>query len=82
MLPGKYRVLQDTKLGWIISGKIPLTAPEGVPRKSIFIRNNDNLDQHLQRFWVFEECQNIVMDRFHDCAFMVSKFRYYVENIR
>jgi len=25
--PGNYPVLQDTKLGWIVSGKIPLAAP-------------------------------------------------------
>jgi len=28
-----------------------LVASEGIPRKSSFIRNNDNLDQLLQRFW-------------------------------
>jgi hypothetical protein len=26
--PGNYPVLQDTDLGWIVSGKIPLAAPE------------------------------------------------------
>jgi len=31
--PGNYPVLQDTELGWIVSGKIPLAAPEEVPRK-------------------------------------------------
>ena len=48
--PGNYPVLQDTKLGWIVSRKIPLIAPEEVPRKSFFIRNSENLDQQLQRF--------------------------------
>ena len=43
--PGNYPVLQDTELGWIVSGKIPSAALEEVPRKSFFIRNNDNLDQ-------------------------------------
>ena len=42
--PGNYPVLQDTELGWIVSGKIPLAVPEEVPKKSFFIRNNDNLD--------------------------------------
>ena len=52
--PGNYPVSQDTELGWIVSGKIPLAAPEEVPRKSFFIRNNDNLNQQLQR-WTAEE---------------------------
>jgi len=58
MQPGNYAVLQDTEVGWIISGKIPLSVPEEVPRKSFFIRNNDNLDQQLQRFWKIEELPN------------------------
>jgi len=49
--PGNYPVLEDTEIGWIISGKIPLSAPEEVPRKSFFICSNNNLDQQLQRFW-------------------------------
>ena len=36
--PGNYPVLQDTDLGWIISGKIPLAAHGKVPRKSFFTR--------------------------------------------
>ena len=50
MRPGNHPVLQDTNLGWIVSGKTPLAAPEKVPRKSFFIRNNGKLDQRLQRF--------------------------------
>jgi len=34
--PGNYPVLQDTELGWIVSGKIPSAAPEEVSRKSLF----------------------------------------------
>jgi len=56
--PGNYPVLQDTDLGWIVSGKISFAAPEEVPRKSFFIRNNDNLDQRLERFWEIEELPN------------------------
>jgi len=56
--PGNYPVLQDTDLGWIVSGKIPSAVPEEVPRKSFFICNNDNLDQQLQRFWEIEELPN------------------------
>ena len=36
MRPGNYPVLQETEIGWIISGKIPLSVPEEVPRKSFF----------------------------------------------
>ena len=35
-----------------------LAASEGIPRKSFFIRNNDNLDQLLQRFWENEKLPN------------------------
>jgi hypothetical protein len=49
---------KDTELGWIISGKILLSAPEEVPRKDFFIRSNGNLDQHLQRFWRIDELPN------------------------
>jgi len=56
--PGNYPVLQDTEVGWIISGKIPLAVPEEVSRKNFFIHNNDNLDQLLQRFWEVEELPN------------------------
>ena len=56
--PGNYPVLQDTEIGWIVSGKILLAAPEEVPRKSFFIRNSDNLDQQLQRFCETEELPN------------------------
>jgi len=48
---GNYSVLQDKDLGWIVTGKIPLAAPEEVSRKHCFIRNTGNLDQQLQRFW-------------------------------
>ena len=34
--PENYQVLQDTEIGWIISGKIHLSAPAEVPRKSFF----------------------------------------------
>ena len=38
--------------------QVPLAGPEEFPRKSFFIRNNDNLDQQLQRFWEIEELPN------------------------
>jgi hypothetical protein len=56
--PGNYPVLQNTNLGWIVSGKIPLAAPEELPRKRFFSCSNDDLDQQLQRFWEIEELPN------------------------
>jgi len=52
--PGNYPVLQDTELGWIISDKIPLAAPEYAQRQ-IYLVCNNNLDQQLQRFWETED---------------------------
>ena len=34
---------------------MPSAAPEEFPSKRFFIRNNDSLDQQLQRFWETEE---------------------------
>jgi hypothetical protein len=51
--PGNYPVLQDTELGWIISDKIPLAAPEYAPRQSYLVCSN--LNQQLQRFWETED---------------------------
>jgi hypothetical protein len=31
--PGNYPLLQDTEVGWIISGKVPLSVPEEVQGK-------------------------------------------------
>jgi hypothetical protein len=56
--PENYPVLQDTELGWVMSDKIPLAAPERAPRQSFLIRNNDSLHQQLQRFWDIEELPN------------------------
>jgi hypothetical protein len=54
--PGNYPVLQNTDIGWIVSGKIPSAAPEEVPMKTFFICNNDILEQQLQRFWEMKNC--------------------------
>jgi hypothetical protein len=37
-LPGNYPVLQDTKIGWIISGKIPLSVPEKSKEKFLHLQ--------------------------------------------
>jgi hypothetical protein len=39
-------------------GKINLAVSERVPRKSLFIRNYDYLDEQLQRFWEIEQLCN------------------------
>jgi hypothetical protein len=46
-----------TELGWIISDKISLAAPEYSPRQSYLICMN-SLDQQLQRFWENEDTNN------------------------
>jgi hypothetical protein len=53
-MPGNYPVLQDTELGWVISDKIPLAAPEYTPKQSYLICNN-SLDQQLRRFLETED---------------------------
>ena len=56
--PGNYPFLKDTDLGWIVSGKTPLAAPEEVPRKVSSSAIITTLDQQLQRFWENEELTN------------------------
>jgi len=46
---GYYPVLQDTELGLIVSGKMPLAAPEELPRKSFFIRKKWQLRSAISK---------------------------------
>lgn len=54
---GDFPVLQNTELGWILSGRYQI--PNDLePNKSVtscFVRQDDNLTHRLQRFWELEE---------------------------
>jgi len=57
-------VLQNTKLGWIIAGSVPLTICEGFQREPIsslicLLESSSVLSDSLERFWKLENYDNI-----------------------
>ncbi|XP_018576722.1 uncharacterized protein LOC108915233, partial [Anoplophora glabripennis] len=46
-------ILQETQLGWIISG--PVNNPNSNPRSTCHLSVNDNLEIQIERFWKTEE---------------------------
>jgi hypothetical protein len=43
-------VLQETALGWIISGKTPLTT-QSRPQQAHFVQTSNELETNINRFW-------------------------------
>jgi hypothetical protein len=59
MLPNRrtktgYPVLQETVLGWIISGRTPAVNNSGAKQHTFLLRENGRLEDHLNRFWEVE----------------------------
>lgn len=51
-----YPALQETRLGWILSGKLPLQVTnEQHPVTSLFVQGSISVQQQLQKFWELEE---------------------------
>lgn len=48
-------ILQQTKLGWILSGPISLPTPKSTRMHCFLSVNNDDLYQSLEKFWKIEE---------------------------
>jgi hypothetical protein len=49
-----YPVLQETVLGWIVSGKTPAVNNSISPQQSFMVRDNTQLEANLNRFWEIE----------------------------
>jgi hypothetical protein len=51
-------VLQETVLGWIVSGKTPAVNNSNSPQQSLIVRDNTQLEANLNRFWEIEPEQH------------------------
>ncbi|XP_038106567.1 uncharacterized protein LOC119766204 [Culex quinquefasciatus] len=47
--------LQETVLGWIISGKVPASSPS-IPRTATYVSSTVDLKELMERFWELESC--------------------------
>jgi hypothetical protein len=56
--PGNYPVLQETALGWTISGRTPATATPCDKQHTFLLRNDNSLEQNLNRFWKVKQWSN------------------------
>jgi hypothetical protein len=62
MLPNRrtktgYPVLQETVLGWIISGRTPAVNKSGARQPAFLLRENGRLEDNLNRFWEIESTE-------------------------
>jgi hypothetical protein len=59
--PGNYPVIQETVLGWTLTGKTPIvTKPDNV-QHAFIARHDDNLEKNLNRFWEVEPADHSTM---------------------
>jgi hypothetical protein len=59
--PGSFPVLQNTELGWVLSGNVQSSSSDNGlthPQRSFFIQEDALLDLQLQRFWQLEDLPN------------------------
>jgi hypothetical protein len=48
--PGNFPALQETELGWIVSGRTPMSAQDR-PRCTLLLRDDDSIERNLNHFW-------------------------------
>jgi hypothetical protein len=59
--PEKYPVLQETMIGWTVSGKTPDAVPNHTPHQMLLIRGNTTLDEKLQCFWDLDSFDKLAL---------------------
>jgi hypothetical protein len=59
--PGNCPVLQETALGWTISGRTPTSATSCDKQHTFLLRNDSSLQQNLNRFWEVESVEQSTM---------------------
>jgi len=59
--PGNYPVLQETVLGWTLSGRTPATTTQNDPRHTFLLREENSLEHNLNRFWEVELMEQSTM---------------------
>jgi len=60
-LPGNYPVLQETVLGWTLSGRTPTTTTKYDPQHIFMLRENNSLEYNLNSFWEVEPVEQCTM---------------------
>jgi len=51
---GNYPVLQETVLGWTLSGRTPATTTQHDPQPKFLLREDNSLEHNLNRSWEVE----------------------------
>jgi hypothetical protein len=59
--PGNYPVLQETALGWTICGRTPTSSTPCDKQHTFLLRNDNSLEQNLNRFWEVEYVESSTM---------------------
>jgi hypothetical protein len=59
--PGNYPVLQETVLGWTLSGRTPTTSAQKEPQHTFLLREDNSLEHNLNRFWEVEPLEQSTM---------------------
>jgi len=61
-------VLQETVLGWIISGRTPVLNNQRTHQHSFLLRENTSLQQNLNRFWEVEPMEQPILTPEHQAC--------------
>jgi len=59
--PGNYPVLQETVLGWTLSGRTPATTTQQNPQHTFVLQEDNSLEHNLNRFWEVEPVEQSTM---------------------
>jgi len=59
--PGNYPVLQETVLGWTLSGRTPAPATHTDPQHTFLLRQDSSLEHNLNHFWEVEPVEQSTM---------------------
>jgi hypothetical protein len=59
--PGNYPVLQETFLGWTLSGRTPTPSTQEEPQHTFLLREDNSLEHNLNRFWEVETMEQSTM---------------------
>ena len=61
--PGNYPVLQETVLGWTLSGRTSATTTRHDPQHTFLLREDNSLEHSLNRFWELEPVEQSNMTK-------------------
>jgi hypothetical protein len=59
--PGNYPILQETVLGWTLSGRTPAVITTSDTQRTFRVREDSSLDINLNRFWEAESVEPSTM---------------------